>query len=34
MSVGVGREPLAEHYQPDYAATVKRVGSLLLVEDG
>ena len=32
--VGVGREPLAEHHQPDYAATVARVGSLLLVEDG
>ena len=31
--VGVGRKPLAEHDQPDYAATVERLGSLLLVED-
>lgn len=30
---GVGRSPIAEHYQPDFAATVERYGATVQIND-
>lgn len=33
IMVGFGRGPIAEHYQPDYAAQVQRFAPLFRVDD-